>query len=58
MTPAAVLLGRLLSGVGAFLFALALGGIGLANQLGTGRTGSPVTTLFHPINPFGVTFTV
>ena len=27
MTPAAVLLGRLLSGVGAFLFALALGGI-------------------------------
>lgn len=34
--------------------ALALGGIGLANQLGTGRTGSPVTTLFHPINPFGV----
>jgi general nucleoside transport system permease protein len=34
--------------------ALALGGIGLSNQLGTGRTGTPVKVLFREVNPGGV----
>jgi simple sugar transport system permease protein len=34
--------------------ALALGGVGLANQLGTNRNGTPITTLFQPMNPFGI----
>lgn len=33
--------------------ALALGGIGLSNQLGTNRNGSPVRTLFREVNPGG-----
>jgi simple sugar transport system permease protein len=33
--------------------ALALGGIGLSNQLGTNRNGTPVTTLFRPFSIFG-----
>jgi general nucleoside transport system permease protein len=31
--------------------ALALGGTGLSNQLGTNRNGTPITTLFRPIDP-------
>jgi simple sugar transport system permease protein len=34
--------------------AVALGGIGLSNQLGTNRNGTPITTLFKPIHPFGL----
>jgi general nucleoside transport system permease protein len=33
--------------------ALALGGIGLSNQLGTNRSGSPIKSLFSPVNPGG-----
>jgi general nucleoside transport system permease protein len=33
--------------------ALALGGVGLANQLGTNRTGSPMPVRFRPIDPGG-----
>lgn len=33
--------------------ALALGGIGLSNQLGTNRNGTPIRTLFTEINPGG-----
>jgi simple sugar transport system permease protein len=33
--------------------ALALGGIGLSNQLGTNRNGTPITTRFREINPGG-----
>lgn len=33
--------------------ALALGGIGLSNQLDTNRNGTPITTLFREINPGG-----
>lgn len=33
--------------------ALALGGVGLSNQLGTNRNGTPLSTLFKPINPGG-----
>ena len=33
--------------------ALALGGIGLSNQLGTNRNGTPITSLFREINPGG-----
>ena len=36
--------------------ALALGGVGLSNQLGNGRTGSPVQSLFQKLNP-GSAFT-
>lgn len=36
--------------------ALALGGVGLSNQLGNGRTGSPISTLFGKIDP-GSAFT-
>lgn len=31
--------------------ALALGGVGLANQLGNGRTGSPLKTVFEKVTP-------
>ncbi|MCY3778326.1 MAG: ABC transporter permease, partial [Candidatus Aminicenantes bacterium] len=34
--------------------ALALGGIGLSNQLGTNRNGTPIQTLFREVNPGGV----
>jgi ABC-type uncharacterized transport system permease subunit len=34
--------------------ALALGGIGLSNQLGTNRNGTPITSVFTNINPFGL----
>ena len=33
--------------------ALALGGIGLSNQLGTNRNGTPVQVLFREVNPGG-----
>ncbi|MFQ5557101.1 MAG: ABC transporter permease [Acidimicrobiales bacterium] len=33
--------------------ALALGGIGLSNQLGTNRNGTPIQTLFREVNPGG-----
>ena len=33
--------------------ALALGGIGLSNQLGTNRNGTPIKALFREINPGG-----
>lgn len=33
--------------------ALALGGIGLSNQLGTNRNGTPITNLFREVNPGG-----
>ncbi len=33
--------------------ALALGGIGLSNQLGTNRNGTPIKVLFREINPGG-----
>jgi len=31
--------------------AMAIGGIGLSNQLGTNRNGTPVTTLFSEVTP-------
>ncbi len=31
--------------------AMAIGGIGLSNQLGTNRNGTPITTLFSEVNP-------
>ena len=34
--------------------ALALGGIGLSNQLGVNRNGTPIQTLFREVNPGGV----
>lgn len=34
--------------------ALALGGVGLANQLGTNRTGSPIVPTFRPLDPGGL----
>lgn len=34
--------------------ALALGGIGLSNQLGTNRNGTPIKTLFREVNPGGL----
>ena len=34
--------------------ALALGGIGLANQLGTNRSGTPINNSFKPLDPFGL----
>lgn len=33
--------------------ALALGGVGLSNQLGNGRTGSPIPSLFNKLDPGG-----
>ena len=33
--------------------ALALGGIGFSNQLGTNRNGTPIQTLFREVNPGG-----
>lgn len=33
--------------------ALALGGVGLSNQLGTNRNGTPITVLFSDVNPAG-----
>jgi ABC-type uncharacterized transport system permease subunit len=33
--------------------ALALGGVGLANQLGTNRNGTPITVQFQEVNPGG-----
>lgn len=33
--------------------ALALGGIGLSNQLGTNRNGTPITVVFREVNPGG-----
>ncbi|MFT3855445.1 MAG: ABC transporter permease [Ilumatobacteraceae bacterium] len=33
--------------------ALALGGVGLANQLGTNRNGRPITVVFRELNPGG-----
>jgi simple sugar transport system permease protein len=33
--------------------ALALGGVGLSNQLGTNRNGTPIQTLFSEVNPGG-----
>jgi len=33
--------------------ALALGGVGLSNQLGTNRNGTPITTLFREVDPGG-----
>jgi len=33
--------------------ALALGGIGLSNQLGTNRNGTPIQVLFRPVDPGG-----
>jgi ABC-type uncharacterized transport system permease subunit len=67
---AALLIGMLAAAVAGILFAicvvvfranqvlvglaLALGGIGLSNQLGTNRTGTPVQVVFTEINPGGV----
>lgn len=52
MTPAAVLLGRLLSGVGAFLFALALGGI--VSRMLPRRRGRARPRLVLAVVPFVV----
>lgn len=65
----ALLVGMIAAGVAGFLFAvavvvfranqvlvglaLALGGIGLSNQLGTNRNGTPIRTLFDEVNPGG-----
>lgn len=65
----ALLIGMIAAGIAGLLFAiavvvfranqvlvglaLALGGIGLSNQLGTNRNGTPVRALFHEINPGG-----
>ena len=66
---AALLIGMIAAAVAGILFAiavvvfrasqvlvglaLALGGIGLSNQLGTGRTGTPNQVLFREANPGG-----
>jgi len=67
---AALLIGMLAAAVAGLLFAiavvvfrasqvlvglaLALGGIGLSNQLGTNRTGTPIKVLFREVNPGGL----
>ncbi|MFV2039632.1 MAG: ABC transporter permease, partial [Acidimicrobiales bacterium] len=66
----ALLIGMIAAGVAGVLFAiavvvfrasqvlvglaLAIGGIGLSNQLGTNRTGTPIQVLFKEVNPGGV----
>ncbi len=65
----AMLIGMIAAGVAGLIFAiavvgfrasqvlvglaLALGGVGLSNQLGTNRNGTPISTLFKEINPGG-----
>jgi ABC-type uncharacterized transport system permease subunit len=65
----AMLIGMIAAAVAGFLFAicvvvfkanqvlvglaLALGGVGLSNQLGTNRNGTPITVLFQEVNPGG-----